>query len=65
MSADNGFTPLRIGQAIPRAEVAVLPFAEFRRSLVDAVSADQRVAALFGDAPDPAGPVPRLLPAGT
>jgi Ni,Fe-hydrogenase III large subunit len=57
MSPGNGFTPLRIGQAIPRAEVAALPFVEFRRGVVDAVSAGVRVAALFGDVPDPAGKV--------
>jgi Ni,Fe-hydrogenase III large subunit len=48
---------VRTGQAVPRARVPRLPFAELRGSVVDAVDAGQRVAALFGDADGPAGAV--------
>jgi Ni,Fe-hydrogenase III large subunit len=48
MSSSNGLPTLRAGQAIPAAQVVAVPFAEFRRAVIDAVSAGQRVAALFG-----------------
>jgi Ni,Fe-hydrogenase III large subunit len=51
------FAPLRVEQAFPRGQVPQMSFAEFRGSILDAVAAGQRVAALFGDAPDPAGNV--------
>ncbi|HXG09678.1 MAG TPA: NADH-quinone oxidoreductase subunit C [Gemmataceae bacterium] len=49
--SDNGFTPVRTGQTIPRGQIAQLSFEEFRRTVVGAVAGGQRVAALFGDAP--------------
>jgi Ni,Fe-hydrogenase III large subunit len=55
--SDNGLTPVRLGQAIPRREVAFLPWSEFRRAILDAVAEGQRVAAFFGDAPTSTGPV--------
>jgi len=51
------FAALRVGQAIPRAQVPQLPFADFRESISGAVAGGQRVAALFGDAPDSTGNV--------
>jgi Ni,Fe-hydrogenase III large subunit len=51
MNGTQGFTPLHNAQAIPRARIPSLPFAEFRRIIVDGVAGGQRVAALFGDAP--------------
>jgi Ni,Fe-hydrogenase III large subunit/Ni,Fe-hydrogenase III component G len=45
----NGFATLRSCQSIPRAQIPQLAFANFRRAIVDAVAAGQRVAALFGD----------------
>jgi Ni,Fe-hydrogenase III large subunit len=53
MNAD-GFAACRAGQAIPRGWVPHLPFADFRRVVVDAVAGGLRVAALFGDASDAA-----------
>ncbi|HKI30568.1 MAG TPA: NADH-quinone oxidoreductase subunit C [Gemmataceae bacterium] len=50
MSDHTGSRVLRIGQAVPKADVARLSVAEFRRTVLGAVSAGQRVAALFGDA---------------
>ncbi len=43
---------VRTGQPIARQRITRLPMAEFRQSIVDAVSGGQRVAALFGDAPN-------------
>jgi Ni,Fe-hydrogenase III large subunit len=57
MSKSNQLAKVRTGRAVPRAEVPRLPFAEFRRTVVDAVSRGQRVAAFFGDLPDPTGDV--------
>ena len=57
MNAINSFAALRTGQAIPRAQVPQLPFADFRRTVVDAVKSGQRVAALFGDVADSSGGV--------
>jgi len=57
MSPPDGFTALRVGQAIPRADVAELTFAEFRHAVVHSVEAGQRLAALFADAPDADGPL--------
>jgi Ni,Fe-hydrogenase III large subunit len=51
---DHGFAELRSGQATPRGRVPRLPWAEFRRSIVESVADGQRVAALFGDAQGPA-----------
>src|SRR5437868_2909090 len=48
---------VRTGQAVPRARIPRLPFTDLRRSVVDAVEAGQRIAALFGDVPDPSGEV--------
>jgi Ni,Fe-hydrogenase III large subunit len=45
----NKLASVRTGQAIPRAQVPKLPFADFRRTVVDEVRSGQRVAALFGD----------------
>jgi Ni,Fe-hydrogenase III large subunit len=47
--SNNGFAVLRTGQAIPREKIPTLPIVDFRRTIVDAVAARQRVAALFGD----------------
>ena len=57
MNESNGFAVLRNGQTIPRAQVAAIPFAAFRDGVITAVAAGQRVAALFGDAPDTSGSV--------
>ncbi|HVZ15961.1 MAG TPA: NADH-quinone oxidoreductase subunit C, partial [Terriglobales bacterium] len=46
----SGFTSVRAGQAIARAQVARLSLDDFRRNIVKAVNSGQRVAALFGDA---------------
>ena len=48
---------VRTAQAVPRGRIPCLPFAEFRRSVVEGVEDGQRIAALFGDAPDPPGDV--------
>jgi Ni,Fe-hydrogenase III large subunit len=54
----NGdFKPIFNGQAVPRSQVPALPFARFRRAVLDAVQDGQRLAALFGHAPEPAGRV--------
>jgi Ni,Fe-hydrogenase III large subunit len=53
MSETNALPALRVGQAIPRTDVAEVSFAEFRRAVLDAVSSGQRVAALFGVAAAP------------
>ena len=53
----KGFTAFRAGQAVPRAGVPELPFADFRRAVVDATPGGLRVAALFGDAPAEASSV--------
>lgn len=44
-----GFTTLRVGQALERAKLAPLSWDQFRASILDAVNAGQRVAALFGN----------------
>jgi Ni,Fe-hydrogenase III large subunit len=54
MIGKKSFTTLRNGQAIPRAQVPDVNFADFRRTIVDAVAGGQRVAALFADVPLPA-----------
>jgi Ni,Fe-hydrogenase III large subunit len=51
------FTGFRAGQAIPRAWIPELSFADFRRTIVDATADGLRVAALFADAPTEAGGV--------
>jgi Ni,Fe-hydrogenase III large subunit len=53
MNKKNNLAVLRNGQALPREQIPELSFPEFRRALMDAVSAGQRVAALFAD-PAPA-----------
>ena len=40
------------GRRSRAAQVPQLSFADFRRTIVDAVAGGQRVAALFGDVPD-------------
>jgi Ni,Fe-hydrogenase III large subunit len=50
-----GFVRLRNGQAIPRASLPELPFADFRRTVLDAVAAGQTVPALFGDTSEGGG----------
>ena len=57
MSTNTNLARLRNGQTIPRIDVTEWPFAAFRRAIVDAVAAGQRVAALFGHAPLPAAGV--------
>jgi Ni,Fe-hydrogenase III large subunit len=52
---DNAFANLRCGQPIARTQIPEVSFAGFRRAILDGVSDDQRVAALFGD--DSAGNV--------
>jgi len=54
---DNGFAILRTGQAIPRVQIPQSSFGEFRRTILAAVAGGQRIAALFGDAPEPADQV--------
>jgi Ni,Fe-hydrogenase III large subunit len=54
---DNGFAALHTGQAVPRGQIPQRPVARFRRAVVDAVEGGHRLAALFGDAADPGGPV--------
>lgn len=44
------FAALRNAETIPQALIPKLPFADFRQSIVEAVHAGQRIAALFGDA---------------
>jgi Ni,Fe-hydrogenase III large subunit len=53
----QAFAPLRVEQAIPRASVRQLSFTDFRNAITTAVATGQRVAALFGDAPDALGNV--------
>jgi len=48
--SDAAFTVLRAGQALPRAKVPRLAWAEFRRTIQSATDAGQRVVALFADA---------------
>ncbi|HLJ12088.1 MAG TPA: NADH-quinone oxidoreductase subunit C [Planctomycetaceae bacterium] len=47
----RGFAVLRSGQAFPRHAIPRLAFADFRRAIIDAAIGEQKVAALFGDAP--------------
>jgi Ni,Fe-hydrogenase III large subunit len=50
---NNGdFAVLHIEEAIPRRRIPQVSFAQFRRTIIDAVGDGQRVAALFGDATD-------------
>ncbi len=49
MSSNNDFATLRNGQTIPRTQVPEVPFADFRRGIVESVAAGQRIAALFGE----------------
>ena len=57
MIAVNRLASIRAAQSVPRAQVPQLPFADFRRAVVDAVRGGQRVAALFGDSSDGSGDV--------
>jgi Ni,Fe-hydrogenase III large subunit len=57
VSAGTDFAALRNGQAVARTAVPELPFAAFRRAVVDAAAGGWRLAAFFGHAPDPVGPV--------
>jgi len=57
MNDNQAFASLSNGQAIPQARIPPMSFAEFRRTIVDAVAGGQRVAALFGDAPAATGSV--------
>jgi Ni,Fe-hydrogenase III large subunit len=54
MSGAADFLPLHDGQAVARRDVPELPFAAFRRGVVDAAADGAGVAALFGDASDDA-----------
>ena len=54
---DRKLLEVRTGQAVPRARIPRLSFAELRGSVVDAVEGGQRIAAFFGDAPGPSGEV--------
>lgn len=47
----NSFAAFYTGQLLPRQKVPQLPFADFRRTIVDAAADGQRVSALFADAP--------------
>jgi Ni,Fe-hydrogenase III large subunit len=57
MNPSQDFAPVRNGQAIPRAQLPERSFADFRRTILAATSAGQRVAALFGEAALPGGAV--------
>ena len=52
MSTPRKFTVVRNGQAVLRGQLADLPFADFRRIVVDLVAGGHRIAALFGDEAD-------------
>ncbi len=54
---NQSFAGLRACQAIARTQVPDLSFVDFRRTILAAVAAGQRVAALFGDAPASSGNV--------
>jgi Ni,Fe-hydrogenase III large subunit len=45
------------GQALDRGDVPDLDWADFRQAILDGVAHGQRVSALFGNAPEPAGNV--------
>ena len=57
MNANRSFAALRTGQAVPRAQVPQLPFADFRGPSSTRSHGGQRVAALFGDVADSSGDV--------
>jgi Ni,Fe-hydrogenase III large subunit len=57
MNGPQSFASVRNGLATPRARVPEMPFADFRRTVLGAVTGGQRVAALFGDAPTSTGNV--------
>jgi len=46
---NQDFVALYLGQSMPRGQIPQLSFAEFRRTILEAVAGGQRVAALFGD----------------
>lgn len=49
MNGNIGFASVRNGLAIPRPNVPEVPFDDFRRTIIDAVTDGGRVSALFGD----------------
>jgi Ni,Fe-hydrogenase III large subunit len=57
MSDSRSLPALRVGQAMPRADIAEVSPDEFRHTIRAAVSTGQRVAALFGDVAGPDAPV--------
>jgi len=54
---NNGAALLRTGQPIPQSEIPRLSLVDFRRVVIDGVGERQRVAALFGHAPQATDPV--------
>lgn len=52
MNGHEAFATLRNGQRIPMSRVPLLSFGDFRRAIIESVANGQRIAALFGDAPD-------------
>ncbi|HEX7375609.1 MAG TPA: NADH-quinone oxidoreductase subunit C [Pirellulales bacterium] len=50
MTDDRRFAALHNAQALPRREIPLLPFAEFRQAVIEAVRRGKTVAALFADA---------------
>ena len=52
MNGIDAFAALRTGDAIPRAQVPELPFADFRSIVVERGQRGQRVAAFFGNVAD-------------
>jgi Ni,Fe-hydrogenase III large subunit len=60
MNGNSGFAhfaKLRNGQSTPCADVPEMSFADFGRSIVEAVAAGRRVSALFGDTSSATGDV--------
>ncbi len=57
MTAGPAFAALRNARAVPLDAVPDLPFAEFRRAVLDATAGGRRIAALFGHTPEAGGPV--------
>ncbi|HEX5445761.1 MAG TPA: NADH-quinone oxidoreductase subunit C [Pirellulales bacterium] len=50
MTDDHRFAAMHNAQALPRREIPVLPFADFRLSVIETVKSGKTIAALFGDA---------------
>jgi Ni,Fe-hydrogenase III large subunit len=57
MNGNKPLTPVRNGQAIPRAQIMLIPWAEVRRLILEAVAIGDRVTALFADCPALDAPV--------